>query len=202
MTEYEKNFQIVKEALETYRDTPPDDGKRRFVDWLMKKSLKDAQNDPEGKKYHNLIVLRYISSTKRAKKPICDALHISRASVTTYKGREIQSYEAATNNAIDRLLVLAFGVGGIDWDGPIPHSQILRRGALQSEAAEAPPESELAGQMAELTGLKYSLVAGLLARMERHIRENVELSAEERGGILTAVKTAQARLVLNAAFDL
>lgn len=95
--------------METYRDTPPDDGKRRFVDLLMKRSLKDAQNDPEGKKYHNLIVLRYISSTKRAKKPICDALHISRARVTTYKGREIQSYEAATNNAIDRLLVLAFG---------------------------------------------------------------------------------------------
>lgn len=205
MTEYEKNFQIVKEALETYRDTPPDDGKRRFVDLLMKRSLKDAQNDPEGKKYHNLIVLRYISSTKRAKKPICDALHISRASVTTYKGREIQSYEAATNNAIDRLLVLAFGAGGIDWDGPIPHSQILRRGALQSEAAEAaetPPESALAGRMAELLRLKYGLVAGLLAGMERHIRESAELSAELRGGILDAIKAAQARLVLNAVFDL
>lgn len=202
MTEYEKNFQIVKEALETYRDTPPDDAGRRFVDWLMKRSLQAAQNDPEGKKYHNLIVLRYISSTKRAKKPICDALHISRASVTTYKGREIQSYEAATNNAIDRLLVLAFGAGGIDWDGPIPHSQILRRGALQSEAAEAPPESTLAGQMAELVRLKYDLVAGLLAGMERHIRESAELSAEVCGGIIEAIKTAQARLVLNAAFDL
>lgn len=147
-------------------------------------------------------MLRYISSTKRAKKPICDALHISRASVTTYKGREIQSYEAATNNAIDRLLVLAFGAGGIDWDGPIPHSQILRRGALQSEAAEAPLESTLAGQMAELVRLKYDLVAGLLAGMERHIRESAELPEGERSGILAAVKTAQARLVLNAAFDL
>lgn len=202
MTEYEKNFQIVKEALETYRDAPPDDGKRRFVDLLMKRSLKDAQNDPEGKKYHNLIVLRYISSTKRAKKPICDALHISRASVTTYKGREIQSYEAATNNAIDRLLVLAFGFGGIDWDGPIPHSQILQRGALQSEAAEALPESALAGRIAELLRLKYGLVAGLLVGMERHIRESAELSAEVRGGIIEAIQTAQARLVLNAVFDL
>ena len=197
MTEYEKNFQIVKEALEAYRDAPPDSGVRRFVDWLMKRSLKDAQNDPEGKKYHNLIVLRYISSTKRAKKPICDALHICRANKIIHKGVEISSFDAVTYNAIDRLLVLAFGFGGIDWDGPIPHC-----GALQSEAAEAPPESELAGQMAELTGLKYSLVAGLLAGMERHIKESAELSAEERGGILVAVKTAQARLVLNAAFDL
>lgn len=202
MTEYEKNFQIVKNALEAYRDAPPDSGVRRFVDWLMKRSLKDAQNDPEGKKYHNLIVLRYISSTKRAKKPICDALHICRANRIIHKGVEINSFDAVTYNAIDRLLVLAFGFGGIDWDGPIPHSGILQRGALQSEAAEAPPESELAGQMAELTGLKYSLVAGLLAGMERHIKESAELSAEERGGILAAVKTAQARLVLNAVFDL
>lgn len=202
MTEYEKNFQIVKESLEAYRDAPPDDAGRRFVDWLMKRSLQAAQNDPEGKKYHNLIVLRYISSTKRAKKPICDALHIGRACKTTYKGREIQSYEAATNNAIDRLLVLAFGAGGIDWDGPIPHSQILQRGALQSEATKAPPESTLVKLTAELTQLKYDLVAGLLAGMERHIRESAELSAEVRGSILEAIQTAQARLVLNAVFDL
>lgn len=197
MTEYEKNGRIVRAALEAYRDAPPDDAGRRFVDWLMKRSLQAAQNDPDGKKYHNLIVLRYISSTKRAKKPICDALHISRASVTTYKGREIQSYEAATNNAIDRLLVLAFGAGGVDWDGPIPHSQIS-----QSEAAEAPPESALVKLTAELTRLKYGLVAGLLAGMERHIRESAELPERERGGILEAIQTAQARLVLNAAFDL
>ncbi len=197
MTEYEKNFQIVKEALEAYRDAPPDSGVRRFVDWLMKKSLKDAQNDPEGKKYHNLIVLRYISSTKRAKKPICDALHICRANKIIHKGVEISSFDAVTYNAIDRLLVLAFGFGGIDWDGPIPHC-----GALQSEAAEPPPENTLAGGIMELTRLKYSLVAGLLAGMERHIRESAELPERGRGGILEAIKTAQARLVCNAVFDL
>lgn len=189
MTEYEKNREILMEMLETYRDTPPDDGKRRFVDWLMKRSLHAAQNDPEGKKYHNLIVLRYISSTKRAKKPICDALHIGRACMTTHKGSKVQCYEAVTDNAIDRLLVLAFGADGIDWGSPSRSPQ------GQSEAAEAPPESALAR-------LKYDLVAGLLAGMERHIRESAELSAEVRGGIVEAIKTAQARLVLDAVFDL
>lgn len=90
MTAYEENREILVEALESYRDAPSDDGKRRFVDWLMKRSLHAAQNDPEGKKYHNLIVLRYISSTKRAKKPICDALHIGRACMTTHKGSKVQ----------------------------------------------------------------------------------------------------------------
>lgn len=104
MTEYEKNKKMLVEALETYRETPPDDGKRRFVDWFVKKSLQAAQNDPAGKKYHNLIVLRYISSTKRAKKPICDALHIGRG-----------SFDDVTRAAVDRLMVLVFGVGGIDW---------------------------------------------------------------------------------------
>lgn len=195
MTVYEKNREIVREALEAYRDAPPDDGKRRFVDWLMKRSLQAAQNDPHGKKYHNLIVLRYISSTKRAKKPICDALHIGRASKTTHKGREVQCYEAVTDNAIDRLLVLAFGVEGIDWNGPKPPQ-------AENKAAEAPSESVIEGQVSELTGLKYSLVAGLLAGMERHIRESAELPERERGGILEAIKAARARLVLNVAFDL
>lgn len=188
MTEYEIHRAILVDTLETYRDTPLDDAKRRFVDWLMKRSLRTAK-DPIEKKYHNLIVLRYISSTKRTKKPICDALHIGRACMTTHKGRKVQCYEAVTDNAIDRLLVLAFGVDGIDWDGPSRSPQ------GQSEAAEAPHESAL-------VGLKYDLVAGLLAGMERHIRESAELSAEVRNGILAAVKTAQARLVLNAAFDL
>lgn len=157
---------------------------------MMKRSLHAAQNNPDGKKHHNLLALRYISSTKRAKKPICDALHIGRASKTVHKGREMQCYEAVTDNAIDRLLVLAFGIGGVDWDSPPPPAQ------EQSEAGE------YLRMAAELTGLKYSLVAGLLAGMERHIRESAELSEDICGGILEAVKTAQARLVLNAAFDL
>lgn len=195
MTAYEENRKIIMEALEAYRDAQPDDEKRRFIDWLMKRSLKAVQNDPDGKKYHNLIVLRYISSTKRAKKPICDALHIGRASKTTHKGREVQCYEAVTDNAIDRLLVLAFGVDGIDWNGPKPPQ-------AENKAAEAPSESVIEGQVTELTGLKYSLVAGLLAGMEQHIRESAELPERERGGILEAIQDTQARLVLNAAFDL
>ncbi len=54
----------------------------------------------------------------------------------------------------------------------------------------------------ELVRLKYDLAAGLLAGVERHIRENAEFSEDLRSGILEAVKTAQARLVLNAAFDM
>jgi len=179
MTAYEENRRVVAAALEAYRDAPPDDGKRRFVDWLMKRSLHAAQNDPEGKKYHNLIVLRYISGPKRAKKPICDALHIGR-----------QNYDDVTEAAIGHLLVLAFGVDGIDWGSP-----------SRSPQAED-GVGECLRMAAEVTGLKYSLVAGLLAGAERHIRESAELSEDMRGGILEAVQTAQARLVLNAAFDL
>ena len=196
MTTYETYRHIVMDALETYRDTPPNTAKRRFVDWLMKKSLKATRNDPEEKKYHNLIVLRYISSTRRAKKPICDALHISRSGKTRHKGRMVQCYEAVTDNAIDRLLLLAFGVDGIDWGGEPAPAQ------TEDAAAKAPSEEgALLGRMAELAELKYSIVAGLLAGVTQHLREDTELSEDIRGGILEAIRTVQARIVLNAAFD-
>jgi len=102
----------------------------------------------------------------------------------------MQCYEAVTDNAIDRLLVLAFGIGGIDWDSLPPPAQ------EQSEAGE------YLRMAAEHTKLKYNLVVGLLAGMERHIRESAELSEDIRGGILEAVKTEQARFALNATFDL
>lgn len=62
--------------------------------------------------------------------------------------------------------------------------------------------SEYLHMTAELTGLKYSIVASLLSALERHIRENAELSAEIRNAILKGVKTVQAQLLLNAVFDL
>lgn len=199
MTSYEMGKYWLLDALETYRDTPPGTGKRRFIDWLMGRSRdaakrEAANGDETGKKYHNLIALRYIADSRPSKLKICKTLHIGRAAKTRHKGRTVQCYEAVTENAVDRLLVLAFGVDGIDWDSvsdsPAPQE-------AEGEAAEA-----LTGQTAELARLKYSLVAEMLAGMERHIRESAELSAELRSGIVEAVKTAQARLVLNAAFDL
>lgn len=191
MTSYEMGKNWLLDALETYRDTPPGAGKRRFVDWLMERSRdaakrEAANGDDTGKKYHNLIALRYIADSHPSKLKICKALHIGRASKTRHKGRSVQCYEAVTDNAIDRLLVLAFGVNGIEWDGP----------------SSSPQGQSVAAEYSQLVELKYDLVAGLLAGMERHIRESAELSAELRGGIAEAVKTAQARLVLNAAFDL
>lgn len=195
MTAYEKNRQIVMEALESYRDMSPDDGKRKFVDWLMKRSLKVAQNDLEGKKYHNLIVLRYLSVTERSKKKICDALHIGRACKTTHKGRKVQCYEAVTDNAIDRLLILAFGVGGIDWDSPhLPQ--------VESKDTEIPPENVLVELITEFIGLKYSITAKLLTEMQQQVKESTELSSEMRSRISDAIKTVQAQLVLNAVFGL
>lgn len=192
MTEYEKNREIIVEALKAYRDTPPDDAVRRFIDWLMKKSLRSAQNDPDGKKYHNLIVLRYISSTKRSKKAICDALHIGRACKTTHKGREMQCYEAVTDSAIDRLLVLAFGMDGIDWDeSQVEHKMAARQSSDTSVRLTCEP-----------VALKYAITMGLLVGMSRNIRENTELPMQIQSNILDVIRTAQARLVLNAVFDL
>lgn len=192
MTEYEKNREKIVEALEAYRDTPPDDAARRFIDWLMKKSLRSAQNDPDEKKYHNLIVLRYISSTKRSKKTICDALHIGRACKTTHKGREMQCYEAVTDNAIDRLLVLAFGMDGINWD----ESQV------ENETADCQSSDTSVRMTCELVALKYAITMGLLVGMSRNIRENTELPVQIQSNMIDVIRTAQAQLVLNAVFDL
>ena len=103
---YQQKFEWLAAALTEYRDTPPKAWKQRFVDGVLKSSSRTIYDD-EQKKLHNLIVLEYISETRRTKSAICKALHISR-----------QNYEIVKKNAIDRLCVLAFGVDGIDWSCP------------------------------------------------------------------------------------
>lgn len=107
MTRYEMGKYWLLHTLETYRDTPPDTPNRRFIDALINRSRR-AAGDEQEKRYHNLIVLRYITNTRPAVQRICAALHI---------GRSKANYETITGQAVDRLLVLAFGVDGIDWSG-------------------------------------------------------------------------------------
>lgn len=107
MTGFKMRKRWIVEVLETYRDTPPDAPKRKYIDRLIDISRRAAGGEQE-KQYHNLVVLRYITDTHPAVHRICAALHI---------GRDKANYETVTGNAIDRLLVLAFGVDGIDWDG-------------------------------------------------------------------------------------
>lgn len=103
MTPYEMGKYWLTHRLETYRDTPPDAPERKFIDRLIDTSRRAAVGEQE-KQYHNLLVLRYITDTRPPKLRICAALHVGR-----------QSYEIITEHAIDRLLVLAFGLNGIDW---------------------------------------------------------------------------------------
>lgn len=105
MTHYEMGKYWLLHTLETYRDTPPDAPERKFIDRLINLSRRAAVDEQE-KQYHNLVVLRYITDTRPSKLRICKALHVGR-----------QGYEAVTDHAIDRLLVLAFGIDGINWNG-------------------------------------------------------------------------------------
>ena len=107
MTDYEINKQRLTKALEDYRNTPPGTFKQTFINRLIEASRLSADNSEDDKRYHNLIVLRYITDTQPSMQRICKALHI---------GRDRKNYEAVTANAIDRLLVLAFGIGGINWE--------------------------------------------------------------------------------------
>lgn len=108
MTIYEMGKYWLLDALETYRDTPPDTPKRAFIDRLIEASRRAAGSNQTEKQYHNLVVLRYITDTRPSVQRICKALHI---------GRQRENYEAVTANAVDRLLVLAFGANGINWTG-------------------------------------------------------------------------------------
>lgn len=107
MTVYEMGKYWLTDALENYRDTPPEAWKRAYIDRLIDGSRRAVGGNEAEKKYHNLIVLRYITDTRSPKLKICKALHIGR-----------QTYETETTHAIDRLLVLAFGIDGIDWKIP------------------------------------------------------------------------------------
>ena len=107
MTIYQMRKQALTEALESYREYPAGSAKRTLIDRLLEVSRSSAGNNETEKQYHNLIVLRYITDTRQSVQRICKALHI---------GRQRENFEAVTANAIDRLLVLAYGVDGIDWE--------------------------------------------------------------------------------------
>lgn len=107
MTTYEMGKYWLLHTLESYRDTPPGELGRRFIDRLIEGSRNAAGDSPEEKRLHNLIVLRYITGTRPTTQRICAALHM---------GRQRENYEAVTANAVNRLLVLAFGADGIDWN--------------------------------------------------------------------------------------
>lgn len=105
MTVYEMGKYWLLHTLETYRDTPPDTVQREFIDNLINLSRHAVENEQE-KRYHNLIVLRYIIDTRPSFQRICAVLHTQ---------RNKSNFERVTNEAIDRLLVLAFGLNGINW---------------------------------------------------------------------------------------
>lgn len=106
MTLYEMLKYWLIDTLETYRDTPKDKPKRKFIDRLTEISRQATVLSEEDKRYHNLIVLQYITDKAIPKSKICEALHI---------GRNTENYNKITENAINRLLVLVFGVDGINW---------------------------------------------------------------------------------------
>lgn len=103
MTVYQSVKLLLCNLLEVYRYLPVDTPQRKYIDRLMDLSRSAAEISPEGKQYHNLLALRYITDTRPPVYRICEALHIGRG-----------NYEAVTDNAIDRLLVLAFGFDGVD----------------------------------------------------------------------------------------
>jgi len=102
MSAYEMRWAILLHMMETYRDTPPE--KRQLADWLIAKSLR-ATGSPEEKKLHNVIALQFITNTRPAHYKICAALHMGRG-----------SFDDVLGHALDRLMVLTFGVDGIDWE--------------------------------------------------------------------------------------
>lgn len=105
MTIYETNREWLVNTLESYRSLPAESAARTFIDRLIEASRNSVGTDGSEKKYHNLIVLQYIADTRLSVQRICGALHIGR-----------QNYKAVTANAIDRLMMLAFGLDGIDWE--------------------------------------------------------------------------------------
>lgn len=106
MTDYERCKEWFTEALENYHTIPAADWKRLFIDRVLETSRNTAHTEQE-KRYHNLIILQYIATERPSTQKICKTLHIN---------RDRPNYDTITAHAIDRLLVLAFGVDGIDWN--------------------------------------------------------------------------------------
>lgn len=107
MTVYEALRLYVRSMLEVYRYLPPDAPQREYVDHLMKLSRSSAEILPEYKTEHNLLTLEYITEKRPATYRICELLGISRGAA---------SYRRSLDNAIDWLLVLGFGMDGVNWD--------------------------------------------------------------------------------------
>lgn len=107
MTIYETNREWLVNTLESYRDLPSESVSRAFIERLIEVSRQSVGADETEKQYHNLIVLRYITDTHLSVHRICTTLHI---------GRQRENYEAITAKAVDRLMILAFGVDGMDWE--------------------------------------------------------------------------------------
>lgn len=105
MTLYQNRREMLLSLLESYRNTAPEAWRRRYMDSLIETSRRAAGSDPDEKRYHNLIVLKYIAGSPLSVLRICKALHISRA-----------NYDSITSQAIDRMLALAFGTDGIPWE--------------------------------------------------------------------------------------
>lgn len=104
MTIYEASKQRLLYVLERYREIPNDAPERDFIDRLINKSGENTYNDPNEKKLHNLIILRYLTEKKLPKKPLCRTLHISRTG---------NYLDHITEKAVERLLAL--GLGLPDW---------------------------------------------------------------------------------------
>lgn len=92
-------------TLDTYRAAPDGAPARRLVDWLIQSSRQAAERSREGKRLHNLTVLRYIVNPRPKQENIMDALGLET------RGR----YRAAERAALERLAVLAFGIDGVQW---------------------------------------------------------------------------------------
>ena len=105
MTVFEANREWLVNTLESYRSLPSESGRRVFIDRLIEVSRNAVGINKTEKQYHNLIILQYITDNRISVQRICGALHIGR-----------QNYKAVTAKAIDRLMILAFGVDGIDWE--------------------------------------------------------------------------------------
>lgn len=93
--------------LSTYRYLPEDAPQRQLVDRLMEVSKQRAGSDPDSRLLHNLVSLHYLTGKRPAVYRTCELLHIS---------RDKKSFHATLDRAINRLLVLLFGMDGVNWD--------------------------------------------------------------------------------------
>lgn len=101
MTQYEYRKMVLMACLGSYRSAAPQI--RSFVDLAMAISRRCAKTE-EDKRLHNLLVLRFIAGQSFSVNKICKALHMSRS-----------NFRQTTGASIDRLMVVLFGVDGIEW---------------------------------------------------------------------------------------